>query len=134
MTSGTIKKFKHPLHITEADIDGLGHVNNVVYLRWVQDAAEAHWSGLTTPAQRSALAWVVIRHEIDYYQAAKLTDELFAETWVGESAGVKSKRFVEIKNSQGILFAKACTTWCLIDPLTQKPKRISVEIQEIFHN
>jgi acyl-CoA thioester hydrolase len=134
MTGEMLKKFKHPLQVTVADIDALGHVNNVVYLRWVQDAAEAHWASLTTPAQRSVLAWVVIRHEIDYYQAAKLTDELFAETWVGETAGVKSIRFVDIKNNQGILFAQARTTWCLIDPVSQKPKRISAEVREIFKN
>jgi len=133
MAGETIHKFSHPLHISDADIDNLGHVNNVVYLRWVQDAAEAHWNKLTTPEQRSELAWVVVRHEIDYFQAAKITDHLIAKTWVGETAGVKSIRFVEIVNSKGLLYASARTTWCLIDHQTQKPKRISPQIQQIFH-
>ena len=125
-------KYRQPLFVTEADIDGLGHVNNVVYLRWVQEAAEAHWNHLTTKEQRDVLAWVVLRHEIDYHQPAKITDVLFAETWVGETAGVKSIRFVQIINQENLLFAEARTTWCLIDPHSQKPKRISAEIREIF--
>ena len=132
MTDSDIKKYTYPLKLTEADIDALGHVNNVVYLRWVQEAAEAHWNSLTTVTDRLELAWVVVRHEIDYFQAAKLNDQLVALTWVGETAGVKSIRFVQITNTQGILFAQARTTWCLIDPVNQKPKRISPHIKKIF--
>ena len=132
MTDSDIKKYTYPLKLTEADIDALGHVNNVVYLRWIQEAAESHWNSLTTAADRLELAWVVVRHEIDYFQAAKLNDQLIALTWVGETAGVKSIRFVQITNAQGILFAQARTTWCLIDPVNQKPKRISPQIKQIF--
>ena len=132
MTDGLQKKFNLKLQVTDADIDDLGHVNNVVYLRWVQEAAEAHWKSLTTTEQRLELAWVVLRHEIDYYQAAKQNDSLIASTWVGETAGVKSIRFVQILNNAGTLYAQSCTTWCLIDPATQKPKRITPEIQQIF--
>ena len=132
MTNAHLKKFKHPLRITSSDIDTLGHVNNVVYLRWVQEAAEAHWNSLTSITQRTELAWVVIRHEIDYYFSAKLSDDLFALTWVEASEGVKSIRIVEICSQAEKLLAKARTTWCLIDAKTQRPKRISDEIKNIF--
>jgi acyl-CoA thioester hydrolase len=134
MSTSSLKKFRHPLQIISADIDTLGHVNNVVYLRWVQEAAEAHWNSLTTINLRTELAWVVIRHEIDYFQSAKLTDELYAHTWVESSDGVKSIRMVEIFNQAEKLLAKARTTWCLIDAKTQRPKRISEEIKTIFGN
>lgn len=132
MTDESLKKFNLKLQVTDTDIDDLGHVNNVVYLRWVQEAAEAHWKSLTTPEQRLELAWVVVRHEIDYFQSAKLSDNLFALTWVETSEGVKSIRIVEIFNSQEKRLAKARTTWCLIDASTQRPKRISEEIKKIF--
>jgi acyl-CoA thioester hydrolase len=132
MPTSSLKKFRHPLQIISADIDTLGHVNNVVYLRWVQEAAEAHWNSLTSKSERTELAWVVIRHEIDYYQSTKITDELFALTWVESSDGVKSIRMVEIFNQAEKLLAKARTTWCLIDAKTQRPKRISEEIKTLF--
>lgn len=134
MSASSLKKFRHPLQIISADIDTLGHVNNVVYLRWVQEAAESHWNSLTSITQRTELAWVVIRHEIDYYQSTKLTDELYALTWVESSDGVKSIRIVEVFNQSEKLLAKARTTWCLIDAKTQRPKRISEEIKTLFEN
>jgi acyl-CoA thioester hydrolase len=132
MSDASFKKYIHPLQITTSDIDTLGHVNNVVYLRWVQEAAEAHWNSLTSITQRTVFAWVVIRHEIDYYQSAKLSDELIAQTWVESSEGVKSIRIVEIFNQSEKLLAKARTTWCLIDAITQRPRRISEEIIQMF--
>ena len=132
MTDTSLKKFRHPLQIISSDIDTLGHVNNVVYLRWVQEAAEAHWNSLTSISERTELAWVVIRHEIDYYQSAKPTDDLYAQTWVETSEGVKSIRIVEICSQAEKLLAKARTTWCLIGAKTQRPKRISDEIKNIF--
>jgi acyl-CoA thioester hydrolase len=132
MSTSSLKKFRYPLQIISADIDALGHVNNVVYLRWVQEAAASHWNNLISDTERAGLAWVVIRHEIDYYQSTKLTDALYALTWVESSEGVKSIRIVEIFNQSDKLLAKARTTWCLIDAKTQRPKRISEEIKSIF--
>jgi len=132
MPAFSLKKFRHPLQIISSDIDTLGHVNNVVYLRWVQEAAESHWNSLTSISERTALAWVVIRHEIDYYQSAKISDDLYALTWVEASEGVKSIRIVEMYNQLEKLLAKSRTTWCLIDAQTQRPKRISDEIKNIF--
>jgi len=61
--------FRHPyeLRVTAvaSDIDALGHVNNIVYLRWVQDAAIAHWSALATAEMQQEIVWMVLRHEID---------------------------------------------------------------------
>src|SRR5579871_932656 len=88
--------FELPLQIAEADIDGMGHVNNIVYLRWVQEAATAHWYSVVTEQQRADYAWVVVRHEIDYLRPALLGDTLVARTHVGEASGAKFDRYVEI--------------------------------------
>jgi acyl-CoA thioester hydrolase len=116
--------YLHPLIILPGDIDELGHVNNVVYLRWVQEASAAHWSTLADEQVRRENLWVVLRHEIDYSQAAIPGDELHAETWVGETEGVRSVRHVNILNRSGKLLASAKTTWCLIDAKTGRPKRV----------
>ena len=63
--------------VQPGDIDGHNHVNNTVYLRWVQDVATAHWESLASPEAQAAIAWVVVRHEIDYKTAANLGDEIF---------------------------------------------------------
>jgi acyl-CoA thioester hydrolase len=126
--------FQHPLNIHSSDIDDLGHVNNVVYLRWVQEVSAAHWALLSTEEIRKTYAWVVARHEIDYKAAALPGDELHAETWVGETEGVRSVRYVNILNKAGKLLAAARTTWVLIDAISGRPKKIEGVILSILEN
>ena len=71
------------LEVDASHLDGQGHVNNVVYVHWVQDVAIAHWEALTTPAQRSATGWVALRHEIDYLHPARLGDAVVVRTRIG---------------------------------------------------
>jgi len=124
-TNSSEKDFSITITVHKNDIDELGHVNNVVYVRWVQEAAAAHWDSLTSPEIRLKYLWVVMRHEIDYLSPAFEGDQLVATTWVGESTGARSIRFVQINNKQsGKLITKATTTWCLLDGDTQKPKRV----------
>ena len=78
-----VERFEMRITIDPGDIDQMGHVNNVVYLRWVQDVAVAHWLAAAPTVDLDKLLWVVIRHEIDYKQPAFLGDEIIARTWVG---------------------------------------------------
>ena len=127
------KLFTHTIIITPADIDELNHVNNVVYLRWVQDAAAAHWDAIAAENIKRRYAWVVLRHEIDYKSPAKLGDPVKAETWVSSRDGVRSVRHVKIRHAEtGVVFAEAVTTWCLLDAVTKRPKRIDTDITSIF--
>ena len=124
------KPFELSISISPQDIDQLGHVNNVVYLRWVQDVAEAHWKTLASAELQDELAWVVLRHEINYHKPAFLYDTILARTWVGETEGFRSVRFVEIYNGKDVLLVSASTTWCLIDPSSGRPKKITTEIRD----
>ena len=126
------KAFRMDLVIQPGDIDALSHVNNAVYLQWVQDVSAAHWFELSTPDIRGQYAWVVLRREIDYLKSAKWGDELYALTWVGETAGFKSVRFVNIFNKQNDLLVRASTTWCMIDTRQFKPARLTPEILAIL--
>lgn len=120
--------FTHTITVTPADIDEMNHVNNVVYLRWVQDAASAHWDACATEDLKKKYAWVVLRHEIDYKSPAKLGDLIIAQTWVSSHEGIRSVRHVKLSHGQtGILFAEAVTTWCLLDRL-QKGQNGSIPI------
>lgn len=116
--------YVHEIIVSQNDIDELGHVNNIVYVRWVQEAAAAHWNHLADEGTRSENAWVVVRHEVDYLAPALITDEVIAKTWVGESGGAKSIRYVDICSKTGKIFAKAKTTWCLLNAQNMRPKRI----------
>jgi len=119
--------FAHTLQVTAADIDEMGHVNNVVYVRWAQEVAAAHWHAIASADLKAKYAWVVLRHEIDYKNPAFLRDEVIGYTWVGDHHGARFDRFVTIK-TQGKIAIEAKTTWCLLDAKSLRPTRIPPEI------
>jgi acyl-CoA thioester hydrolase len=119
--------------VEPADIDELGHVNNVVYLRWVQDIATAHWKAAASAADQEKLLWIVVRHEIDYKQSARLGDAILARTWVGVATRIKFERHTELRRaSDEVLLAKAKTVWCPIDAVTGKLTSVSAEVRAGF--
>ena len=121
--------FEHRLAVMESDIDELGHVNNVVYIRWVQEVAAAHWSTVATEQLRNRYLWVVLRHEIDYKNPVFLEDQVAGSTWVGTHHGARFERFVRLATPDGSrIFAEAKTIWCLLDGITMKPLRIPDEV------
>ena len=126
-------KFSHSIRVLQEDIDILGHVNNVVYLRWVQEVAAAHWNHAATENLKKLYLWVVLRHEIDYLRPAFLTDQIQGFTWVGAYQGAKFDRFVTLyRAGSDQLLASAKTTWCLLDATTLRPKRIDQDILAIL--
>ena len=125
--------FELAIAVQPADIDQLGHVNNVVYLRWVQEAAVAHWTAAAPAADQAKLLWVVVRHEIDYKQAAFLGDGIVARTWVGSASRIRVERFTELlRASDRSVLARARTLWCPIDTRTGKPASVSSEVRACF--
>ncbi len=123
--------FQYSFLVEEQHLDALNHVNNVVYIQWINDVSEKHWSTITTEALDKNYFWVVIRHEVDYINQAVLGNMITIFTWVGESRGVKSVRHVQIQKGEQIL-VKAQTTWCLIDAQTFKPTRIKEDILQVL--
>ena len=93
-------RFEKRFSVTEDDIDELGHVNNVVYVDWIQQVAGEHWRAAADPDLLSSIAWVVSRHEIDYKRPAHLGDEVLVRTWVGSQTAVRFERHVEILDAQ----------------------------------
>jgi len=116
------------------DIDGLGHVSNLVYLRWVLDAALAHSTakGLDEAAYKArGQGWVVRRHEIDYLRAALEGDDLVVETRVASIAAASSTRKTRIFRN-GELLARAATSWAYVDYRTGRPILIPEEVKSLF--
>ncbi len=117
----------------EGDFDGLGHVNNIVYLRWAQDIAVRHWSLVAPPDLRARVLFVVLRHEIDYRHPILPGDGTQVRTWLGKAAGPRFDRHVDIRRQGANRFsAKVRTTWCMLNTDTRRPQRIGQEIFSVF--
>jgi acyl-CoA thioester hydrolase len=125
--------FEMTVPVKLGDIDEQNHVNNTVYLRWVQEVATAHWRAIASPEAQEGIGWVVLRHEIDYKTPATLGDEIVLRTWVGKATRLTFERFTEIlRKSDRQLFSQARTLWCPINTQTGRPVRVSTEVRAQF--
>ena len=125
--------FEMTVSVLPGDIDGQNHVNNTVYLRWVQEVATAHWQAVASPEAQKNIGWVVLRHEIDYKTPAALGDKIVLRTWVGNATRLTFERFTEIRrNGDGQLLSKARTLWCPINARTARPMRVPAEVRAQF--
>ena len=117
-------------------IDALGHVNNTVWVQWIQDMATAHWDAVARPEDREAFFWVVVRHEIDYRGNIGPGESVTAETWIeGPAHGPKSLRRVEFTAASGKRpkpLVSAATSWAMIDRATGRLARVRPEILKPF--
>lgn len=111
--------------VTKADIDELGHVNNVVYLQYLQDLAINHWYSKAPKQITDTLRWIVKKHDIEYFYPAKLGDELLLKTWISSLKGVTSERQYEIHLNERLV-VKASTLWVSVNPISQRPQRIDI--------
>jgi acyl-CoA thioester hydrolase len=124
-------KFEQKFIVPRTDIDEQGHVNNVAFVRYVQEVAVAHWFHAATPEQQEKFAWVMMRHEIDYKKQAFENEELTAVTWVEGWRAATCERMVEIYRGEDLLI-KSKTIWCLLNRHSFRPKRIPTELIELL--
>lgn len=125
--------YEQELTVTESHLDSRNHVNNVRYVEWVQDIAEAHWLLKSSENIRQDYYWVMISHYIQYKAEAVLDDTLLLKTYVTASQGIKSTRIVEIYNaSTNKLLATSETNWCFMSHNTHRPTRIPKAINTLF--
>src|SRR5437867_3770091 len=125
--------FEISVSVMPEDIDEQNHVNNTVYLRWVQEVATAHWQAVASGEAQESIGWVVLRHEIDYKAPACTGDEVVLRTWVGKATRLTFERFTEIlRSSDGQLLSKARTLWCPINSQTGRPVRAPPDVRTLF--
>jgi acyl-CoA thioester hydrolase len=125
--------FEQEIVATAEDSDELGHVNNAVWVRWIQDMATGHWRVAADPAHVDAYVWVVVRHEIDYLRAVLPGERVTGRTWVGEAPrGARFDRHVEFAGADGRPRVRARTTWAILDRATGRPLRVPPEVAAPF--
>ena len=114
-------------------IDELGHVNNAVWVKWIQEIAVAHWEAVAPEAHRESYIWVVTRHEIDYRGNVKAGETVQGETWVSEPPkGARFDRHVRFTGADGKVKVEALTTWAMIERASGRLARIRPEFAAPF--
>jgi acyl-CoA thioester hydrolase len=115
------------------DIDILGHVNNAVWVKWIQDVAVAHWHAIAAPEHHEAYIWVITRHEIDYRGNVSAGETVTAETWVDEPPkGARFNRYMKFTGADGKVRVEAKTTWAILDRATGRLVRVPSEVAAPF--
>ena len=125
--------FQMELTARPEHIDELGHVNNAVWVQWIQQVAVAHWDAVAEQDFKDAYFWVVVRHEIDYLRSAVLGDEITARTWIEDAPrGARSTRMMQFTGPDGKICVRAKTQWAIIDKALGRPIRVPPEVVAPF--
>ncbi len=128
-----MQTYSRTITVLPEHLDELNHVNNVVYLQWVQDIAKEHWFSKASEDINSDYFWVVVKHELEYKKPAFLNDEIEVTTFVENFKGALSIRCVEFKKGNELIVS-ARSQWCLIGKKDQKPKRVPREFFTLFQS
>ena len=116
-----------------ADIDELGHVNNAIWVRWIQDMATTHWQAVAAPDHIERYIWMVTRHEIDYSGNITLGESVTGRTWISDPPrGAQFDRNVEFVNETGKAIVRAKTRWAMLDKASGRLVRVPQEVAAPF--
>ncbi|WP_033922269.1 acyl-CoA thioesterase [Sphingomonas sp. 37zxx] len=122
---------QHRLSIAPSDIDHMGHVNNAVYLNWVQEAVVAYWEAVAPAEAVARHLWVALKHEITYRRPAFLDDTLIATVVAERVEGARAFFTTLIKRGEDVL-AEVESSWCALDSDTRRPVRVAKDIAGRF--
>lgn len=125
----------YTIHVGASAIDANGHVNNVEFVRWMQEAAVSHADarGCTAATKEAGAMWVVRSHQIEYSRPAFAGDQIDVRTWVADFRRAFSLRKYEfIRASDKTVLAKGETDWVFVDAKTGRPKSIPEPIIAMF--
>lgn len=123
--------FCHPVSIHPADIDHMGHVNNSVYLRWVQDAVVDYWRSIAPPEAVAKHLWVALKHEITYRKPTFVQDAVVAEVFAEKVQGTRAFFRTVLRRGEDVL-SEVTSCWCCLDAATQRPARLAREVVSRF--
>src|SRR5687768_8785297 len=123
--------YRHSITIEPADIDHMGHVNNAVYLRWVQEAVVRYWETVAPVDAVARHLWVALKHEISYRAPAFLDDGITAEVLAERVHGARTFFSTLIKRGEDVL-AEVKSSWCCLDAETIWPARLAREVARRF--
>ena len=123
--------FHYPIGIVPGDIDHMGHVNNSVYLKWVQDAVVRYWERVAPSEAVAAHLWVALKHEINYRRPAFLEDNVVADVIAEQVKGARALFTTVIRRGEEVL-AEVKSTWCCLDADTHRPARLAQDVIRRF--
>jgi acyl-CoA thioester hydrolase len=119
--------FRYRVAIHPADIDHMGHVNNAVYLKWVQDAVVDYWQSVAPPDAVARHLWVALKHEITYFKPTFLCDTVVAEVFAEKVEGARAMFHTVVRRGEEVL-SEISSSWCCLDAVTKRPARLAREI------
>lgn len=117
--------------VAAADIDHMGHVNNSVYLRWIEIAVRAHWAHFATPAEQAAFLWIAVRHELDYRRPAFADERLTVTVRITEVRRARAW-YDTIVSRDGETLVEVRSCWCCVDADTRRLTVIPREVAARF--
>lgn len=123
--------FRHRVDIEPADIDHMGHVNNAVYLQWVQEAVVDYWRSVAPPDAVAKHIWVALKHEITYLKPTFLDDSVVAEVVAEKVEGARAFFLTVLKRGEEVL-SEIQSCWCCLDAVTQRPARLAGDVVSRF--
>ena len=123
--------FRYPIGILPADIDHMGHVNNSVYLKWVQDAVVGYWENVAPAEAVASHQWVALKHEISYRRPAFLDDVVVADVIADRVAGARAFFTTIIKRGEEVV-AEVQSIWCCLDSASLRPARLAKDVVSRF--
>ncbi len=124
-------KHRYEVRVDPDDIDHMGHVNNAVYLTWVQRAVVAYWESRAPLEALQKIAWVALKHEIEYRRPAFLGDGVIVETVAERLFGVRAFFTTLIMRGETVL-AEVKSSWCSLDSETHRPVRVARNVRQLF--
>ena len=119
--------FRHPVAIQPADIDQMGHVNNAVYLKWVQEAVVDYWNSVAPPSAVAGHLWVALKHEITYLRPTFLQDNVVAEVIAEKVEGARAFFHTVLRRGDDVL-SEISSCWCCLDAATKRPARLALDV------
>ncbi len=119
--------FRHQIAIEPADIDHMGHVNNSVYLKWVQDAVVDYWRSVAPADAVASHLWVALKHEITYLKPTFLQDVVVAEVIAEKVQGARAMFTTVVRRGEEKL-SEIKSSWCCLDAASLRPARLAREV------
>ena len=123
--------FRHPVAIHPGDIDQMGHVNNAVYLTWVQEAVIDYWRSVAPPDAVAGHLWVALKHEITYRKPTFLQDVVVAEVIAEKVEGARAMFTTVLRRGEEVL-SEIHSSWCCLDAVTKRPARLARDVIRRF--
>jgi len=119
--------FRHPIAIEPGDIDHMGHVNNAVYLKWVQDAVIDYWRSVAPADAVAKHLWVALKHEITYLKPTFPQDTVVADVIAERVQGARAFFSTVVRRGEEVL-SEIQSSWCCLDAVTQRPARLARDV------